>query len=49
MRDEGVHRTSGRSAPLGATVADAGVNFRVFSQSASGLESILFGRVDDAR
>ena len=38
----------GRSAPLGATLADGGVNFSVFSKRASGVELCLFGDVDDA-
>jgi len=40
---------AGRSAPLGATVAQGGVNFSVFSRSASGVELLLFDREDDAR
>ncbi|MCM3880817.1 MAG: glycogen debranching protein GlgX, partial [Vicinamibacterales bacterium] len=36
-------------APLGATVTDAGVNFSVFSKHATGIELLLFDRVDDAR
>jgi isoamylase len=38
----------GRSAPLGATFADGGVNFSVFSKRASGVELCLFRDVDDA-
>ena len=45
--DGGVSR--GSSAPLGATVAPRGVNFSVFSRSASGVELLLFDREDDAR
>ena len=39
----------GWSAPLGATVGDAGVNFSAFSRSASGMALLFFDRVDDAR
>jgi glycogen operon protein len=39
----------GRSSPLGATVADRGVNFSLFSRSATGVELLLFDGVDDAR
>ena len=39
----------GRSSPLGATVVDRGVNFSVFSRSATGVELLLFDRADDAR
>ena len=38
----------GRSAPLGATVGDGGVNFSVFSRSASGMALLLFDHVDAA-
>jgi glycogen operon protein len=41
--------SAGRSSPLGATVVDGGVNFSVFSRSASGVELLLFDREDDAR
>src|SRR5258708_30508053 len=41
--------STGRSAPLGATVLPEGVNFSVFSRSASGVELLLFDREDDAR
>jgi isoamylase len=40
--------TRGRSAPLGADVAPRGVNFSVFSRSASGIELVFFDREDDA-
>jgi len=40
---------AGRSSPLGATVVQGGVNFSVFSQSASGVELVLFDREDDCR
>src|SRR5262245_19946363 len=39
----------GRSSPLGATVTNGGVNFSVFSRSATGVELLLFDREDDAR
>src|SRR5947209_6996783 len=38
----------GRSSPLGATVADGGVNFSLFSRSASGVELLLFDRENAA-
>jgi len=41
--------STGRSAPLGATVLPDGVNFSVFSRGASGVELLLFDREDDAR
>jgi isoamylase len=37
------------SAPLGATCSTEGVNFSVFSKHATGVELLLFDRVDDAR
>ena len=40
---------AGTSAPLGATVQNGGVNFSVFSRTATALELLLFGTVDDAR
>jgi isoamylase len=36
------------SDPLGATIVDGGVNFSLFSRFASGVELLLFDRVDDA-
>jgi isoamylase len=39
----------GRSFPLGATVADGGVNFSLFSRSGTGVELLFFDREDDAR
>jgi glycogen operon protein len=39
----------GESAPLGATVSTAGVNFSVFSKHATGVDLLLFDRVDDAK
>jgi glycogen operon protein len=38
----------GRASPLGATVVDGGVNFSLFSRSATGVELLLFDRDDDA-
>ena len=40
---------AGDSSPLGATVVDGGVNFSVYSRSASGIELLLFDREDDAK
>src|SRR5260370_40338928 len=37
----------GRSSPLGATVADGGGNFSLFSRTATGVELLFFDRVDD--
>jgi glycogen operon protein len=39
----------GAPAPLGATVAAAGVNFSVFSKHATRIDLLLFDRVDDER
>ena len=39
----------GRSAPIGATVLEGGVNFCVFSRNASEIELLLFDREDDPR
>jgi len=41
--------TPGRSAPIGATVVDGGVNFSIFSRSATGVELLFFDREDDPR
>ncbi len=41
--------TSGSAAPLGATVTATGTNFSVFSKHATGVELLLFDRVDDRR
>jgi isoamylase len=41
--------TPGRSSPLGAAVTDGGVNFSLFSRSASGVELLLFDREDDPK
>src|SRR5262249_1262292 len=40
---------AGQSSPLGATVVAGGVNFSVFSRSATGVELLLFEGEDDAR
>src|SRR5215831_11054151 len=39
---------TGQSSPLGATIVPGGVNFSLFSRSASGVELLLFDREDDA-
>ena len=39
----------GRSSPLGATPAENGVNFSVYSRDGTGVELLLFDRDDDAR
>ena len=41
--------TTGRSYPLGATLARGGANFSLFSRSAASIELLFFDRVDDAR
>ena len=41
--------TPGRSAPLGATVVDGGVNFSVFSRNAAAVELLFFDREDDSQ
>jgi isoamylase len=41
--------TSGRSSPLGAAVTHGGVNFSLFSRSATRVELLLFEREDDAK
>jgi glycogen operon protein len=40
---------TGRSSPIGATVAGGGANFSLFSRTATGVELLLFDRADDAR
>jgi glycogen operon protein len=37
----------GRSSPLGATVVDGGINFSLFSRTASGVELLFFDREED--
>lgn len=39
---------AGHSSPLGATVLPGGVNFSIYSRSATGVELSLFDREDDA-
>ena len=39
----------GYSSPLGATIVDGGVNFSLFSRSATGVESLFFDPEDSAR
>ncbi len=39
----------GQSAPIGATVSADGVNFSIFSRTATGVDLLLFDDVDDAR
>lgn len=41
--------TPGRSAPLGATVVDGGVNFSVFTRNAAEVELLFFDREDDSQ
>src|ERR1700688_1407477 len=41
--------SSGQSSPLGATVLPGGVNFSVYSRSATKLELLLFDQEDYAR
>src|SRR5215475_858970 len=41
-------RLIGRSSPLGATVVDGGVNFSLFSRTATGVELLFFDREEDA-
>jgi len=47
LGDDG--RGKGRSAPLGATPFDVGVNFSVYSRGATGVELLLFDREEDER
>jgi isoamylase len=44
-----VDKNIGRSSPLGATCVDGGVNFSLFSRTASGVELLVFDREDDAK
>src|SRR5262245_55527868 len=39
--------TAGQSSPLGATIRDGGVNFSLFSRSATGVELLFFNHDDD--
>src|SRR5207253_6693181 len=40
---------AGRSSPLGVTVLDGGVNFSLFSRTATGVELVFFERQDDTK
>jgi isoamylase len=40
-------KTTGRSSPLGASILDGGVNFSLFSRTATGVELLLFKRSED--
>ncbi|HTS24777.1 MAG TPA: glycogen debranching protein GlgX [Bryobacteraceae bacterium] len=40
--------TTGRSMPIGATLAPGGANFSVFSRNASRIDLLFFDRLDDA-
>jgi len=42
-------RSSGNSAPLGATVGAGGVNFSVYSRDATGIDLLLFHAADDPK
>lgn len=48
-RSSSIATTSGKAAPLGATVSREGVNFSIFSREASAVELLLFNREDDAQ
>jgi glycogen operon protein len=39
---------TGQSAPLGATLANGGVNFSIFSRHASGVDLLFFDQEDDS-
>jgi glycogen operon protein len=39
----------GRSSPLGATVVEDGVNFSLFSRTATGVQLLCFDRAEDAK
>src|SRR5260370_323354 len=41
-------KLGGRSSPLGATVADGGVNFSLFSRTATAVALLIFDREDAA-
>jgi isoamylase len=43
------HSKMGRAAPLGATVSDDGVNFSLFTRTATGVELLFFNNEDDAK
>ena len=41
--------SAGQSSPLGATITSGGVNFSLFSRTATGVELLLFDSANDAR
>ena len=41
-------RTVGSPSPIGATVVQDGVNFCLFSRTATGVELLLFAHADDS-
>lgn len=41
-------KETGHSSPIGASVVEGGVNFSLFSRTATGVELLLFDREDDA-
>ncbi|HEV2969852.1 MAG TPA: glycogen debranching protein GlgX [Pirellulales bacterium] len=49
MNDSARETRAGRSHPLGATVAEGGVNFSIYSRHATGVELLLFDHQDDAK
>lgn len=40
---------AGSATPLGATVTSDGVNFNLFSRTATGVDLLLFDQVDDGK
>jgi isoamylase len=42
-------KNTGQSSPLGAAIVDGGVNFSLFSRTATSVELLLFDRGEDAR
>ena len=47
--DTTVRENAGHAAPLGASVVAGGVNFSLFSRTATGVELVFFDREDDAK
>jgi len=50
--DSGISPTAekrSRSAPLGSTICEGGVNFSIFSRAATGVDLLLFDHEDDPR
>ena len=41
--------SAGQPSPLGATVLDGGINFSLFSRTATGVELLFFDREDDSK